>query len=385
MVGVYSGERSPTASSPALAVAAAGRRAAPGAVHAGDGVSFRRRLHRRRLRPLHEGAGARRLRAGARHVDRLRPRAERLDKFEYPVLVLLATLGMMMMVSANDLIALYVGLELQSLALYVVAAINRDNRARPKPASSTSSSARCRRACCSTARRWSTASPARPASPEIAAAIGGDASIGLIFGLVFLLAGLAFKISAVPFHMWTPDVYEGAPTPVTAFFAAAPKVAAMALFIRVVIDTFEPHHPRLAADRHLPLASPRWCSAPSPPSASSNIKRLMAYSSIGHVGFALVGLAAGTAGRRRGRRHLHGDLHHHDARHLRLHPRHAPRGRHRRGDRRSRRPRAAPTDRWPHPRHADVLADRHAAARRLLRQVVRLPRRHRGRASSCSR
>ena len=149
----------------------------------------------------------------------------------------------------------------------------------------------------------------------------GHGGIGLIFGLVFLFAGFCFKVSAVPFHMWTPDVYEGAPTPVTAFFAAAPKIAA---------------HGDVRARRRssaFPGITPQWQQIVVFVSIASmvlgafaaigqrNIKRLMAYSSIGHMGFALIGLAAGTAGGRAGRARLHGDLSRHDARHLRRDPR----------------------------------------------------------------
>ena len=160
-------------------------------------------------------------------------------KFEYPVLVLFASTGMLMMISANDLIALYVGLELQSLALYVVAAFKRDS-ARSSEAGvkyfvlgALSSGLLLYGASLIYGFTGSTQ------FTQIASAVqpSGD-NLGLIFGLVFLLAGFAFKISAVPFHMWTPDVYEGAPTPVTAFFAAAPKIAAMALLVRVVISAF---------------------------------------------------------------------------------------------------------------------------------------------------
>src|SRR5205085_6265181 len=162
-------------------------------------------------------------------------RETRSSKFEYPVLVLLASAGMMMMISANDLIALYRGVELQSLALYVVAAIRRDD-ARSSEAGlkyfvlgALSSGMLLYGASLIYGFTGATG------FPQIAAALSsGHAGLGLIFGLVFLIAGLAFKISAVPFHMWTPDVYEGAPTPVTAFFAAAPKVAAIALFVRVM-------------------------------------------------------------------------------------------------------------------------------------------------------
>ena len=169
-----------------------------------------------------------------------------------------------------------------------------------------------------------------------------DRSIGLIFGMVFLLAGIAFKISAVPFHMWTPDVYEGAPTPVTAFFAAAPKVAAMALFIRVVTVSFGPiTHDWQQIVIFLSIAS--MVLAAFAAIGQNNLKRLLAYSSIGHVGFALVGLSRRHRGRRRGRRGLHGDLRRHDRRHLRLHPvaAHRPRAR----SRRSANSRASPRSR----------------------------------------
>src|SRR5690554_2282009 len=129
--------------------------------------------------------------------------------------------------------------------------------------------------------------------PEIAQAVAlGERNPGVIFGLVFLLAGIAFKISAVPFHMWTPDVYEGAPMPVTAFFASAPKVAAMALLIRLVFDGFEPiAHDWQQVVIFLSIASMVLASFAA--IGQNNLKRLLAYSSIGHVGFALVGLSAG--------------------------------------------------------------------------------------------
>jgi NADH-quinone oxidoreductase subunit N len=214
--------------------------------------------------------------------------------FEYPVLILLATLGMLMMVSANDLISLYLGLELQSLALYVVAAFKRDD-VRSSEAGlkyfvlgALSSGMLLYGASMLYGVTGSTGYAA------IAAAVKADGmagNLGLIVGLVFVLAGLAFKISAVPFHMWTPDVYEGAPTPVTAFFAGAPKVAAMALLLRFTQGA-------------LPAASEQWQQIVMFLAIASmvlgafaaigqtSIKRLMAYSSIGHVGFALVGLAA---------------------------------------------------------------------------------------------
>ena len=172
-------------------------------------------------------------------------REQNFDKFEYPVLVLLATLGMLLMISANDMIALYLGLELQSLSLYVVAAINRDSLRSTEAGlkyfvlGALSSGMLLYGISLVYGYTGSTG------FEQIAAALGGgERQLGLVFGLVFVLAGLSFKISAVPFHMWTPDVYEGAPTPVTAFFAAAPKMAAMALTVRVVMGAFEP----LAAD-----------------------------------------------------------------------------------------------------------------------------------------
>ncbi|GAA4523680.1 NADH-quinone oxidoreductase subunit NuoN [Chelativorans composti] len=219
-------------------------------------------------------------------------RAERFDKFEYPVLIILSTVGMMLMVSANNMLTLYLGLELSSLALYVVAAINRD-------------SVRSTEAGLKYFVLGSLASgmllygitlvygfTGQTGFEGISAALaGGERPLGLIFGLVFILAGIAFKISAVPFHMWTPDVYEGAPTPVTAFFAAAPKMAAMAMLVRVTMETFEP----VARDWQqivvfISIASMVLGSFAA--IGQRNFKRLMAYSSIGHVGFALVGLAA---------------------------------------------------------------------------------------------
>ena len=221
-------------------------------------------------------------------------RGEGRLKFEFPVLVLLATTGMMMMISANDLIALYVGLELQSLSLYVVAAFDRRS-ARSSEAGikyfvlgALSSGMLLYGASLIYGFTGSTL------FTDIAASVQpSGTNLGLIFGLVFLITGFAFKISAVPFHMWTPDVYEGAPTPVTAFFAAAPKLAAMALTVRTLFAAF-------------PSVTPEWQQIVTFLAIASmalgafaaigqrNIKRLMAYSSIGHMGYALVGLAAGT-------------------------------------------------------------------------------------------
>ncbi|MGQ0457748.1 MAG: NADH-quinone oxidoreductase subunit NuoN [Hyphomicrobium sp.] len=222
--------------------------------------------------------------------------------FEYPVLVLLATLGMLMMVSANDLIALYLGLELQSLALYVIAAFKRDDVKSSEAGlkyfvlGALSSGMLLYGASLLYGVTGSTGYEA------IASAVRSDGmsgNLGLIVGLVFVMVGLAFKISAVPFHMWTPDVYEGAPTPVTAFFAGAPKVAAMALLLRFTQGAL----PAVTAQWQqivIFLAIASMVFGAFAAIGQSNIKRLLAYSSIGHVGFALVGLAAnnaeGTAG-----------------------------------------------------------------------------------------
>ena len=166
-------------------------------------------------------------------------RGEGRLKFEFPILVLLATTGMLMMISANDLIALYVGLELQSLALYVVAAFDRRSAKSSEAGikyfvlGALSSGMLLYGASLIYGFTGSTL------FTDIAAAVQpSGTNLGLIFGLVFLMTGFAFKISAVPFHMWTPDVYEGAPTPVTAFFAAAPKLAAMALTVRTLFAAF---------------------------------------------------------------------------------------------------------------------------------------------------
>jgi NADH-quinone oxidoreductase subunit N len=213
--------------------------------------------------------------------------------FEYAVLILLATTGMMVLISAGDLIALYLGLELMSLSLYVVAAIDRDN-VRSTEAGlkyfvlGALSSGMLLYGCSLIYGFTGTVTFAGIAS---AATEGG---VGLTFGLVFLFAGLCFKISAVPFHMWTPDVYQGAPTPITAFFAAAPKVAAMAIFLRVALTAF----PAIMLQWQQILSFVAIASMLLGAFAAigqSNIKRLMAYSSIGHMGFALIGLAAGTS------------------------------------------------------------------------------------------
>ena len=216
------------------------------------------------------------------------------DRFEYPILILLATAGMCLMISANDLIALYLGLEMQSLALYVVASINRDNVRSTEAGLKYFVLGALSSGMLLYGASLIYGFTGQTNFVGIAEALVlGERSIGIVFGLVFVLAGLAFKISAVPFHMWTPDVYEGAPTPITAFLAAAPKVAAMALTIRVVVDAFEP----LTRDWQqiiVFIAIASMVLGAFAAIGQRNIKRLMAYSSIGHMGYALVGLAAGT-------------------------------------------------------------------------------------------
>ncbi len=218
-----------------------------------------------------------------------------LMKFEYPVLMALSVTGMMMMVSAHDLIVLYMGLELQSLALYVIAAFRRDSLRSTEAGLKyfvlgALSSGLLLYGCSLVYGTTGTTEFA-----GISAAVGaGEISLGLLIGLVFLCTGMAFKVSAAPFHMWTPDVYEGAPTPVTGFFATAPKVAAAAMFARVVHDAFG----EAVADWSQILAFLSVASMFLGAIAAigqTNIKRLMAYSSISHMGFVLMGLAAGTA------------------------------------------------------------------------------------------
>lgn len=226
---------------------------------------------------------------GLDHLEKLG-----ISRFEFPVLVVFSTLGMMMMISANDLMSLYVGLEVQSLAIYVIASFHRDNIRSTEAGlkyfvlGALSSGMLLYGASMVYGFAGSTS------FTTLAGAFhGGHAPIGVIVGLVFVIAGLAFKVSAVPFHMWTPDVYEGAPTPVTAFMAAAPKVAAIGLFVRVMTGPFG----ELVV---------QWQQVVSFVAAASmilgafaainqtNIKRLMAYSSIANMGYALIGLACGT-------------------------------------------------------------------------------------------
>ena len=220
---------------------------------------------------------------------------EKQARFELPVLMLLATCGMSLMVSAQSFLSLYMGLELQSLALYVLAAFKRD--------SLRSSEAGLKYFVLGSLSSGMLLYGISliygfTGSTEFAVVAGmvkiSGVSIGLTFGLVFLLAGLAFKISAVPFHMWTPDVYEGAPTPITAYFASSAKIAAFALLLRAILtafpDAIHQWQQIIIFISVLSMALGAFAAI-----GQTNIKRLMAYSSIGHMGYALLGLAAGTA------------------------------------------------------------------------------------------
>jgi NADH-quinone oxidoreductase subunit N len=217
---------------------------------------------------------------------------EKQQRFEYPILILLSATGMLMLISAADLIALYLGLELMSLALYVVAAINRD--------SSRSSEAGLKYfilGALSSGMLLYGASLVYGFTGTVSfagiAKAANQGGFGLVMGLVFMFAGFCFKVSAVPFHMWTPDVYEGAPTPITAFFAAAPKVAGIAIFVRAAVVAFAGIVPQwqqiLVFVSIASMALGAFAAI-----GQHNIKRLMAYSSIGHMGYALIGLAAAT-------------------------------------------------------------------------------------------
>jgi len=217
---------------------------------------------------------------------------DRIDKFEFPILILLSTLGMMVLISAMGLIALYLGLELMSLALYVIAAFHRDNLRATEAGLKYFVLGALSSGMLLYGASLLYGFAGTVSFPGIAEVLHAKPSLAAIFGLVFVMAGLAFKMSAVPFHMWTPDVYEGAPAPVTAFFASAVKMAAVAITLRVVMTAF-------------PSIAPQWrqivifISLLSMVLGSfaaigqANFKRLMAYSAIGHIGFALVGLAAG--------------------------------------------------------------------------------------------
>jgi NADH-quinone oxidoreductase subunit N len=222
---------------------------------------------------------------------------EKLGRFEYPVLVLFATLGMMMMVSAGDFLALYIGLELQSLSLYILAAYNRDNlkatEAGLKYFILGALASGLLLYGVSLLYGFAGTTSFDGLAKVLGSEHGTKASIGIIAGLVFVLAGLCFKISAVPFHMWAPDVYEGAPTPVTSFFAVAPKIAALCLLTRVMTGPFADLAEQWRQVITFVAIASMFVGAFAA-IVQTNIKRLMAYSSIGHVGFVLVGIAAGS-------------------------------------------------------------------------------------------
>ena len=220
-------------------------------------------------------------------------RREQAERIEFPVLTMFATLGMMMMVSANNLISLYLSLELQSLSLYVLAAYQRDNAKATEAGlkyfvlGSLASGMLLYGASLVYGFAGTTAFDA------LAHSFSAGIPVGVTVGVVFILAGLAFKTSAVPFHMWTPDVYEGAPTPVTALFSVSPKVAALALLIRVMIEPFGAMTQQWMQVVVVISAASMILGAFAA-IAQSNIKRLMAYSSIGHVGYMLMAVATGT-------------------------------------------------------------------------------------------
>jgi len=217
-----------------------------------------------------------------------------VTNFEFPILILIAALGMGMMASSGDLISLYVGVELHSLALYVLAAMHRDDA----KASEAGLKYFVLGALSSGLLLYGASLiygfSGSVVFSQIALAVHGGAGTGVLFGLVFLMCGLAFKVSAAPFHMWTPDVYEGAPTPVVAFFAAAPKLAAMVLFARALGQGFAgavvQWQQILVALGLFSVAVGAFAGL-----AQKNLKRLWAYSSIANVGYALIGLSAGTA------------------------------------------------------------------------------------------
>lgn len=216
-----------------------------------------------------------------------------LIRFEYPLLIALAAVGMMVMVSASDLMALYMGLELQSLSLYVIAALRRDSVRSTEAGLKYFVLGALSSGLLLFGASLVYGFAGTTGFAGIFEAVQGRAPIGLLIGLSLVIAGLAFKVSAAPFHMWTPDVYEGAPTPVTAFFATAPKIAAMALLARVVYGAFG----GIVGDWQQILAALSVASMFLGAVAAigqRNIKRLMAYSSIAHMGFALMGLTAGT-------------------------------------------------------------------------------------------
>ncbi len=218
---------------------------------------------------------------------------ERIDRFEFPILLILCTIGMMVMASANDLIALYLGLELQSLAAYVIAAFHRDNLKSTEAGLKYFVLGALSSGMLLYGASLVYGFTGTVSFPGIVAALDGTAGFGIVLGIVFVAAGVAFKLAAVPFHMWTPDVYEGSPTPVTAFFASAPKMAAMAMTVRLFIGAF-PDVTAVWQQIIVFVAIASMALGSFAAIGQRSLKRLMAYSSIGNVGYALVGLAAGS-------------------------------------------------------------------------------------------
>ena len=217
----------------------------------------------------------------------------RIDRFEFPILLILCTIGMMVMASANDLISLYLGLELQSLAAYVIAAFHRDNLKSTEAGLKYFVLGALSSGMLLYGASLVYGFTGTVSFPGIVAALDGTASLGIVLGIVFVAAGVAFKLAAVPFHMWTPDVYEGSPTPVTAFFASAPKMAAMAMTVRLFIGAF-PDVTAVWQQIIVFVAIASMALGSFAAIGQRSLKRLMAYSSIGNVGYALVGLAAGS-------------------------------------------------------------------------------------------
>ena len=215
-----------------------------------------------------------------------------IDKFEYPIIVMLSILGMFFMVSSNDLILFYLGLELQSLSLYILAAIDRDNKRSTESGikyfvlSALSSGLLLYG--CSLLYGFSGSTNFNIIADEL-----NSENTGAVFAMVFILVGLAFKISAVPFHMWTPDVYEGSPTSVTSFFAVAPKVAGLAVLVRFMQFPFENILQEWQTIIIFISVGSMILGAVAA-IGQKNIKRLMAYSSIGHMGYALAGISTGS-------------------------------------------------------------------------------------------
>ncbi|WP_375462885.1 NADH-quinone oxidoreductase subunit NuoN [uncultured Methylobacterium sp.] len=218
---------------------------------------------------------------------------EKIDRFEFPILIVLCTIGMLVMVSANDLIALYLGLELQSLAAYVIAAFHRDDLKSTEAGLKYFVLGALSSGMLLYGASLVYGFTGTVSFPGIVSALHEDAGFGIVLGIVFVSAGVAFKMSAVPFHMWTPDVYEGSPTPVTAFFASAPKMAAVAMTVRVFIGAF-PDVTAIWQQIFIFIAIASMTLGSFAAIGQRSIKRLMAYSSIGNIGYALIGLAAGS-------------------------------------------------------------------------------------------